>query len=365
MAELSAYVHYPWCERKCPYCDFNSHTSTPREDAYLRVLLADIRADFEVTGPRTLRSVFFGGGTPSLASPRTIAGVLNELDRLYGLGDAEVTLEANPGSSEQAKFEGFKAAGVNRLSLGIQSFDGEALKALGRVHDAKQAHSAVQAARAAGFDNINLDLMHGLPNQTFNGALADLDTALSFEPEHLSWYELTLEPNTVFYKTPPALPEQDVIADLQVAGQARLTQAGFEHYEVSAYTRGRPCQHNLNYWEFGDYLGIGAGAHGKLLQPQGLTRSQKTRQPEAYLNWQPQAMFKAVDETELGFEVALNALRLRQGIDWERFTQACGLSAQSPVVARLQSEGLLRTDRFATTDLGWRYLNGVIERFLD
>ncbi|HCO42772.1 MAG TPA: oxygen-independent coproporphyrinogen III oxidase-like protein, partial [Gammaproteobacteria bacterium] len=263
---LSLYVHLPWCVRKCPYCDFNSHVAGAAlpQAAYIDALLRDLEADLPLVWGRPVISVFLGGGTPSLFEPDAIDRLLSELRaRLPVLAGAEITLEANPGTLDTARLAGFREAGVNRLSLGVQSFDDACLKALGRIHDAAAARRAVQVARACGFERLNLDLMFGLPGQDVDQALRDLDTALAAEPGHLSWYQLTLEPNTVFYSHPPPLPAPERMEAIYEAGLARLAAAGYSRYEVSAYARpGHGCQHNVNYWQFGDYLGIGAGAHG-------------------------------------------------------------------------------------------------------
>ncbi len=263
---LAAYVHIPWCVKKCPYCDFNSHTSATGlpETEYVDALIADLDQELASGAGQTLTSIFFGGGTPSLFSAASLGRILQAMqNRLSFAADIEITLEANPGTFEQVKFAGYRAAGINRLSIGIQSFDATHLKALGRIHDDAEALRAVDMARRAGFDNLNLDLMHGLPGQTLEQAMADIDQALELSPEHLSWYQLTLEPNTVFYSKPPVLPEDDILWDIQEAGQARLAGAGYQQYEISAYARnGQRARHNLNYWQYGDFLGIGAGAHG-------------------------------------------------------------------------------------------------------
>ena len=261
---LAAYVHIPWCVRKCPYCDFNSHAAGPElpEDAYVAALLADLRADLEHVGDRRLSSIFFGGGTPSLFSAKALAAIIDGLERLVGFSeDIEITLEANPGTFEQAKFRDYRQLGINRLSIGVQSFQADKLKALGRIHDGDEAIRAADMARAAGFDNFNLDLMHGLPDQSLEDALSDLRIAIAQQPTHLSWYQLTLEPNTVFWSQPPQLPEDDILWDIQEAGQTLLAEHGYRQYETSAYAQpGRQARHNLNYWTFGDFLGIGAGA---------------------------------------------------------------------------------------------------------
>ncbi|MEC9482594.1 MAG: radical SAM family heme chaperone HemW, partial [Halomonas sp.] len=291
---LSLYVHVPWCVRKCPYCDFNSHgvgrSAELPEDGYLTALLADLDADLALAGQRELTSVFIGGGTPSLMSADFYGRFFAALNERLALSrDCEITLEANPGTVEQRRFAGYREAGINRLSIGVQSFQPAQLEALGRIHSGTEAERAVTSARCAGFDNINLDLMHGLPGQDVAQAIDDLEQALALSPEHLSWYQLTLEPNTEFHSQPPRLPEDDTLWDIQDAGHQRLEQAGYNRYEISAYARpGRRSRHNLNYWRFGDYLGIGAGAHGKLSRPGAsgtldIERRWKSRQPDAYL----------------------------------------------------------------------------------
>nr|MBP8262565.1 radical SAM family heme chaperone HemW [Pseudomonas sp.] len=270
---LSLYVHIPWCVKKCPYCDFNSHAAGPSlpEEAYVDALLADLEAEREQAQGRPLRSIFFGGGTPSLFSAKALGRFLDGAQqRLSFSEDIEITLEANPGTFEQAKFTAYRQLGINRLSIGIQSFQDSKLKALGRIHDGGEAVRAADMARAAGFDNFNLDLMHGLPEQTLEEALADLHLAIAQQPSHLSWYQLTMEPNTQFWSQPPSLPEDDILWDIQEAGQALLAEQGYAQYETSAYARPqRQARHNLNYWTFGDFIGIGAGAHGKLSHADG------------------------------------------------------------------------------------------------
>ncbi|MDH3714370.1 MAG: radical SAM family heme chaperone HemW, partial [Gammaproteobacteria bacterium] len=286
---LSLYVHIPWCERKCPYCDFNSHQARgalPQRE-YIAALLADLDQELPDVWGRRVHSVFIGGGTPSLFDAAALAELLSGVRARLNLGaDTEITLEANPGSSEQQRFTAYREIGINRLSLGVQSFDDASLRALGRVHDAQQAHRAIERARSAGFDNLNLDLMYGLPGQTLAHAERDIERAIAARPEHLSYYQLTLEPNTYFHRYPPQLPDEASIAQIESNSVLQLTRAGYSRYEVSAHAQpGRRSRHNLNYWQFGDYLGIGAGAHGKITHPQPprVQRYSKQRQPKAYL----------------------------------------------------------------------------------
>lgn len=374
---LALYVHIPWCVRKCPYCDFNSHEPSGAipEQEYLHALIADLKTELPNVQGRKLQSIFFGGGTPSLFSPQAIGAILDAAQQRIGFAaDIEITLEANPGTVEQTRFAGFRSAGVNRLSIGIQSFDNAQLTRLGRIHDRAAAISAVHAARAAGFDNFNLDLMHGLPQQTPQQALADIDLAIDLHPTHLSWYQLTIEPNTVFHKRPPILPEEDTLADIQQAGEAQLASAGFGQYEVSAWAQpGRQSRHNLNYWQFGDYLGIGAGAHGKITLPDAgrIIRTSKTRSPADYLarstDWL--ASSDGVEAGELPLEFLLNALRLVEGVPKHLYSARTGLdfAALEPRWNELARQGLLTvpTERLATTPHGLRYLNSVLERLAD
>jgi oxygen-independent coproporphyrinogen-3 oxidase len=373
---LGLYVHLPWCERKCPYCDFNSHEyAALPESAYIAALLEDLDRDRERVGGRVIETVFIGGGTPSLFSAAAIEDLLRGIAARVALAaGAEITLEANPGSSEADRFADFRAAGVNRLSLGIQSFDDACLHELGRVHDRARALDAVDAARAAGFDNLNLDLMHGLPGQSSTQAAADLRTAIALQPEHLSWYQLTIEPNTVFFKRPPTLPVEDELAAIQDAGESLLAAAGYAQYEVSAYSRaGQQCRHNLNYWQFGDYLGIGAGAHGKLTGSDGtVTRFTRRRQPDDYLAAaaaQRVAGTRRLCREELVGEFMLNALRLNAGFPMTLFSQRTGL-ADDVISARLdglRDRGLLEVNagRVRATGLGRRFLDSVVAEFLD
>ena len=372
---LALYIHIPWCVRKCPYCDFNSHAAGPTlpEEEYVDALLADLNADLQHVHGRPLTSIFFGGGTPSLFSDRALGRLLEGVERRVAFaGDIEITLEANPGTFEQAKFKGYRALGINRLSIGVQSFQQAKLKALGRIHDGDEAIRAADMARAAGFDNFNLDLMHGLPEQSIEDALFDLRTAISQGPTHLSWYQLTMEPNTVFWSQPPTLPEDDLLWDIQEAGQALLAAEGYAQYEVSAYAQpGKQARHNLNYWTFGDFLGIGAGAHAKLSTPAGrIQRTWKTRLPKDYLD--PAKAFQAGERLltadELPFEFLMNVLRLSEGVPAELFSQRTGLPLQQLERSRREAErqGLLQADqaRLVATAKGQLFLNDLLQQFL-
>ena len=335
---LSLYVHFPWCVKKCPYCDFNSHALRGEipEAEYVDALLRDLDFELSLTpNPQPLTSVFFGGGTPSLFSAGAIGRVLEQAARRIAFApDIEITLEANPGTADAANFRGYRDAGVNRLSIGVQSFDAAQLKALGRIHGPDEARRAFALARGAGFDNINLDLMYALPQQTPHQALADLRAAFELGPEHLSHYQLTLEPNTEFHARPPALPDHDTAWTMQEQGQALLAEHGYAQYEVSAYARaGRRCRHNLNYWEFGDYLGIGAGAHGKHSWAGSVTRRARHKHPRTYLQAAGTATAlqerQQVAPADLPFEYAMNALRLNEGFALPQFEQRTGLPAAS------------------------------------
>ncbi len=375
---LSLYVHFPWCARKCPYCDFNSHPLREAlpEQAYVDALLRDLEAELPAVWGRTVQSVFLGGGTPSIFSAAAIDRLLSGVRARLPLSPhAEITLEANPGSAEQEKFAGYREAGVNRLSIGVQSFDADHLQALGRIHDSAEAHAAARAARAAGFDNFNLDLMFGLPRQNREQALADLDAAIALRPAHLSWYQLTLEPNTLFHQRPPPLPDDDAKWAMQEAGQSLLRGHGYTQYEVSAWARdGQRCHHNLNYWRFGDYIGIGAGAHGKITDGgRGVVqRRWKKRHPRDYLAGAGDDAGlegrRQLEAKELLFEFALNRLRLTEGFSLDDFTAACGLDRQrlQPLLQQAAADGLLRlqADRVSHTERGWRYLDDLLQRFL-
>ena len=372
---LSLYVHIPWCVQKCPYCDFNSHQvlgSIP-EDQYVSALIADLELALPLVWGRKVSSIFFGGGTPSLLSGPALDQLLTAIRTLLPIQPtAEITLEANPGTVEAEKFAAFRDAGINRLSLGIQSFNPVHLKALGRIHDDVEARRAIEIA-AAHFDNFNLDLMYGLPGQTLDQALSDVNTALSFAPPHLSCYQLTLEPNTAFAAAPPMLPDPDCCADMQDAIEARLAAAHFTHYETSAFAQaGRQCLHNLNYWTFGDYLGIGAGAHGKLTLHDRVLRQMRWKQPKQYLaqvaNAMPVQEEFSVEVTDLPFEFMMNALRLNQGFDAALFETrtALPLIRIENELRRAEQEGLLerQSGRIAPTKRGQRFLNQLLGLFL-
>ena len=368
---LSLYVHVPWCVRKCPYCDFNSHAraSIPEAD-YLQALKQDLLPDLQYVQGRALQSIFFGGGTPSLMSGDFYQQLLDFLrDQIAFADDIEITLEANPGTVEQGRFEAYRRAGINRLSIGVQSFNPRHLEALGRIHSADEARRAAEAARAAGIDNFNLDLMHALPGQGRAEALDDLEQAIALNPSHLSWYELTIEPNTAFFRAPPDQPDPDAMADTEEAGFALLARHGFERYEISAFARNnRRARHNLNYWRFGDYLAIGAGAHAKITLPQQdrILRYHKTRLPEHYLAGQGSRhrQVNDIDADERVLEYFLNSLRLMDGAPAANFTSATGqpLTQLSGVLETLKSKRLLSPDGeiISCTSLGLRHLNTVL-----
>ena len=372
---LSLYVHVPWCVQKCPYCDFNSHEARGGipEDAYVAALIADLESALPMVWGRKVSSIFFGGGTPSLLSGPALDRLLTAIRTLLPvLPTAEITLEANPGTVETAKFAAFRDAGVNRLSLGIQSFNSDHLKALGRIHDGDEARRAIEIA-TRHFDNFNLDLMYGLPGQSLAQALSDVESALTFAPPHLSCYQLTLEPNTAFAAAPPVLPEPDQCADMQDAIEARLASAGFTHYETSAFAQaGHQCRHNLNYWTFGDYLGIGAGAHGKLTLHDRVLRQMRWKQPKQYLakvaEGVPIHEEFPVDVDELPFEFMMNALRLNQGFDASLYEirTAQPLIGMESTLRQAEQAGLLERSfgRIAPTDHGRRFLNRLLEMFL-
>jgi oxygen-independent coproporphyrinogen-3 oxidase len=367
---LALYVHIPWCVQKCPYCDFNSHerSGTVPEQAYVEKLISDMENLLpSVWGRRTV-SVFIGGGTPSLFSPEAIDSLLSAVRaRLVLEPDAEITLEANPGTVEAGRFRGFREAGVNRISVGVQSFDDAMLQKLGRIHSAAEARRGVDAALAS-FDNVNLDLMYGLPGQTPEMARADIAQGLACGVPHLSAYQLTIEPNTVFWRERPALPEHDCCADMQVTIEESLAAAGYEHYEISAFARpGIRCRHNLNYWEFGDYLGIGAGAHGKVSFPDRVTRHERAKQPAEYMK-NAEVKESTVPVKELPFEFMLNALRLVEGFPVELFQNRTGLpsAAIERQLGEAERKQFIERDwkRIKPTARGQRFLNELLELFL-
>ena len=379
---LALYIHIPWCVKKCPYCDFNSHAQVggiPQE-AYVAALLADLDRDLADFGDaltgRPLLSVFFGGGTPSLFSPDSIARILDGVGhRLDFDRRIEVTLETNPGTVEHGRFDGYLTAGVNRISFGVQSFDDDKLRQLGRIHSASDAARVVGEARDAGFNNFNIDLMYALPGQDLNGAARDIEQAIALAPTHISHYQLTIEPNTAFASRPPVLPDSDAAWDMQEHCQQLLAAAGYPQYEISAYSKaGRRSLHNLNYWQFGDYLGIGAGAHGKVTDVSRGTikRRAKQRTPRAYLENAGQPRGMASDETlatiDLPFEYMMNALRLVHGVPMAEFAQRTGLGIDviAPILDSARSNGWIsdETDILRTTETGQRFLNDVIALFL-
>ena len=399
---LSLYVHIPWCVKKCPYCDFNSHEAKPAlslskpvlslskpvlslskegegripdmlEKQYVAALIRDLEMALPQIWGRKIQTIFFGGGTPSLLSGEAVAEILRQVRMLLPLAmDVEITLEANPGTVEADKFAAFREAGVNRLSMGIQSFNDVHLKALGRIHSADEARAAIEIAKRH-FDNINLDLMYALPSQTLEEALQDVQTALSFLPQHLSCYHLTLEPNTLFYRNPPSLPDDNASADMQQAIEALLAANGYQHYETSAFAKDkRRSRHNLNYWKFGDYLGIGAGAHSKLSFPDKIIRQARYKQPQAYMQQvalgAPVQVENEVSLDELPFEFMMNALRLNEGFDPALFGERTSLSliAIQRELSEAEKRGLLFRDhqRIGPTVMGQRFLNDLLEIFL-
>lgn len=375
---LSLYIHLPWCLRKCPYCDFNSHESrgAPPEGDYAAAIVRDLEFAAEGLGRREIVSIFFGGGTPSLMSPAALETILDAAAaRLKLSATLEITLEANPGAADSGRFTAYRQLGINRLSIGAQSFDDAKLAALGRIHDGAEAAAAIAAARAAGFDNINVDLMRGLPGQAVEEALGDLEQALAFAPEHVSWYQLTIEPNTVFHARPPALPDEESVWRMTLQGQERLARRGYQRYEVSSWSQpGRACLHNLNYWRFGDYLGLGAGAHGKIsCASQGrIVRQARTRLPTSYMDKAGSAAILArqtsLRDAERPLEFMLNALRLKDGVPAACFSARTGLSlaAIRPQLEAARAAGLLDAgpDTLRATERGARYLNDLLQHFM-
>lgn len=374
---LSLYIHMPWCVRKCPYCDFNSHAvpdgklSLDLEQEYLHALVEDFKTQLDFAHGRQIHSVFIGGGTPSLISAQGYQWLFSQLKALLPFEEGcEITLEANPGTVEHDPFAGYLAAGINRLSIGVQSFNTEHLKKLGRIHSNEDAISAIAHAKEAGFERINVDLMHGLPEQTLEQALNDLKLAVENGATHISWYQLTIEPNTVFFRTQPILPVDEVLEDIQEQGEAYLKAQGFINYEVSAWRKELPSAHNLNYWQFGDYLSIGAGAHGKVTQADGIYRFQKTRLPKDYLAKVPaeHLQFKRIEAEDMPFEFMMNALRLNNGVAAKLYAERTGLSLDglNALLTSLRQRKLMVEDpeRLACTEQGHVFLNSVLEEFL-
>lgn len=373
---LSLYIHMPWCIKKCPYCDFNSHElkSTLTEEDYIKALIQDLQQHTPTIKGRTLHSIFIGGGTPSLFSANSIEKLLNAIHTLLTFPSGlEITLEANPGAVDQQQFLGFHQAGVNRLSIGVQSFQKNKLNALGRIHSGEEAQRAVEIARRAGIDNFNIDLMFGLPEQSIQDALYDLQMAASLSPTHISWYQLNIEPHTAFYHRPPVLPHDDTIWAMQTQGQALLAENHYKQYEISAYSKEHyQCRHNNNYWEFGDYIGIGAGAHSKITNPEKKTimRCWKVKNPRDYLN--PKKSFiaeeKIVPKNEIAFEFMLNALRLYKRIPIKLFNERTGLSIETILEKiKIAEENKLinfNKNTFCTTNRGKRFLNDLLEIFI-
>lgn len=379
----SLYIHIPWCVKKCPYCDFNSHEFSvldtkarqKLENKYLSSLLSDLQHDLDLfdtkeDNPQTLQTIFIGGGTPSLMSSMFYSELLAGIDKKINIDkNAEITLEANPGTADASNFKGYRTAGINRLSIGAQSFSNAALKALGRIHGENEINQAFNMARQAGFENINLDLMHGLPSQTIEEALEDLNRAIKLAPEHLSWYQLTIEKNTAFYSQPPTLPVENILDDIGNLGLQKLRDAGYQQYEISAYAKKQlQAQHNLNYWRFGDYFGIGAGAHGKLTIDGKTRRRWKSRMPDAYLNKENLiAGENEISRDDLPLEFLMNSLRLQEGFTIEQYEHRTGLSysgIQAEVNRQIELELLEREgDLIRVTDFGRRYLDSVLASF--
>ncbi|WP_422409917.1 MULTISPECIES: radical SAM family heme chaperone HemW [unclassified Endozoicomonas] len=372
---LSLYVHIPWCVKKCPYCDFNSHALSDGipEEAYVNALLEDFDSEVSSLQGRALHTIFFGGGTPSLMSAKGFDRFLSELEKRIRFSPGiEITMEANPGTYEHDRFKDYRKAGINRLSLGVQSFQDEKLKALGRIHSSEEARKAIESLRGMGFDNFNIDLMHGLPGQSIQDGLSDLEKAVALEPTHISWYQLTIEPNTVFYSKTPILPEDDTLWSIQEEGWDLLAEAGYQQYEISAYSRpGKQAKHNLNYWQFGDYIGIGAGAHGKITQRETgrIYRNWKTRMPSDYLAMDKpfEAGSRILGRDDLPIEFMMNVLRLNQGVDHSLFVQRTGM-ALSDIDVQCQlaiEKGLLEQDRLQPTKQGRLFLNDLLALFMN
>ncbi len=377
---LSLYVHIPWCVKKCPYCDFNSHEKNDAFDeaGYVAALLTDLDSEYKNTRGRTLDSIFFGGGTPSLFSADSIHTIIEHAQQLFKFKNIEITLEANPGTFEQEKFKNFKTAGINRLSIGIQSFNETHLTTLERIHNSQQAHTAIDTAQNAGLENINLDLMFGLPQQSITQALHDIKTACSYQVPHISHYQLTIEENTYFHKHRPILPDSDLIWEMQTLCQQYLAEKKYQHYEISAYSKpGRQCLHNINYWQFGDYIGIGAGAHGKITRINSktnnlqITRRWKHRQPQQYIQQTQQdnavSGEQILQQNDIVFEFLLNALRLKHGCDIGTFKQHTGLNVtQLKQATNNVDASLLDLDgnKIVCSDKGFLFLNNILEKLI-
>ncbi len=372
---LALYIHFPWCVKKCPYCDFNSHALPDKipEAEYIAALIRDCEQSVPLIWGRRIHSIFMGGGTPSLFSGASITQLLSQLRALLPIGpDTEITLEANPGTVDVENFSGYFDAGINRLSIGAQSFQEKHLKKLGRIHNPDAIFKTIRTAKEIGFQRINCDLMFGLPEQTLAEALDDLQQALSLDIEHLSWYQLTLEPNTYFFQHPPTLPEHDAVADIQDQGQALLAQHHYRQYEVSAYTRKRPCQHNVNYWQFGDYLGLGAGAHSKISHypTQSIKRYWRFKHPKDYMNLEKGFIQgqSQLEKSDLIFEFLLNALRLADGVSLASMTKHTGLTLNDlqPMLTHCIQKGWLQPSEtmLKTTRMGYQFLDDVLSQFL-
>lgn len=374
---VSLYIHLPWCLKKCPYCDFNSHATSPNEfpeKTYTEKIILDLEKSVSLLSNRRVDSIFIGGGTPSLFSPESINKILAACYQFtQASNDCEITMEANPGTFESEKFSEFLAVGVNRLSLGVQSFKDHYLQALGRIHNAKESLSAIETAADLGFENINIDLMFGLPEQSIEDALEEISLACQQAVNHISYYQLTLEPNTVFHRYPPKLPNTDVSWDIQCSAIELLKQSGFQRYEVSAYSKdGAQCRHNNNYWQYGDYLGIGAGAHSKITNSHGISRHQRTRQPESYINAIKDdshiVQERSVEQDDIIFEFMLNNLRLVKGFNRHQFEIRTNMSWETVRVPldKFIQEGLMQESDgdYQASELGYRFLDQLVERFL-
>ena len=373
---LSLYVHVPWCVQKCPYCDFNSHGQKGDipEAEYVQHLIDDLKADLHLVQGRKIHSIFIGGGTPSLLTGAAYTRLLNEVDSLIGLADnCEITLEANPGTVESGRFKDYVKAGINRISIGVQSMQNDKLKALGRIHGADEASYAAQQASEAGLNSFNLDLMHGLPGQSLDDALSDLKQIIALSPPHISWYQLTIEPNTQFASKPPTLPQDETLWDIQEQGQALLAQAGYQQYEISGYAKpGFQCQHNLNYWRFGDYLGIGCGAHGKVTDAKTgvITRTEKVKHPRGYMDIIKPYLYKSwqVEQDDLAFEFFMNRFRLTEPCPIEDYRALTNqpLQSQQAALNKAINTGLLieKDGHWQVSLKGHRFLNDLLELFV-